>query len=474
MPTLDNGEFMNRLKCCIFFLSLLSLALGTRSASASGIKGASLAIYNNGQALVQETRSVNLPQGMASIVFKDVPATMDPTSVHALADDVSVLDVQYSYLPITSTNLLKRFVGKEVTLILPDPVDANARIQRTATLLSVAERPIFQVEGEVYMGNVEGVRFPELPADLQEEPSLTLTADSATAGKRDVLLGYLMGGLTWRADYNLALDDSGKSGDLSAWATIGNSSGRGFVGADLKLVAGDVNREPAARKLMMRAASADMAMESAPAAPTQESFSQFHVYTVDRPVNIAEAGTRQIGLFSSPKVSVTEELVSTYRGMGQMRGEIKQPVAVNLLLSNTEAGGLGKPMPAGLVRVFRPTADGSRILAGETSIPHVGNGGDITLPLGNAFDVSVERTQTAYSKTGKNSFEMTWRIAVTNGSAAAKRVVLRDMYSGQWEVIQSDREHTLPDSGTLEYALEVPPNAGGRPVVVTYSVRVIY
>jgi len=465
---------MNRLKYCSFSFVVLSVLLVAQAAYATGIKGASLAIYNNGLALVQETRSVNLPQGMASVVFKDVPATMDPTSVHAIAQDMNVLDVQYSYLPVTSTNLLKRFVGKEVTLILPDPADANARIQRKATLLSVAERPIFQIDGEVYMGNVEGVRFPELPEDLQEEPSLTLTADSATAGKRDVLLGYLMDGLTWRADYNLVLDQSGKSGDLSAWATISNTSGRGFVGASLKLVAGDVNREPVARKMMLRAAAADAVMESAPGAPAQEAFSQFHVYTVDRPVSIAEAGTRQIGLFSSPKVTVTEELVSTYRGMGQMRGDIKQPVAMNLLLSNTEADGLGKPMPAGLVRVFQPTSDGSRILAGETSIPHTGNGGDITLPLGNAFDVSVERTQTAFAKTGKNGFEMTWRIAVTNGSAAAKRVILRDMYTGQWEVLKSDKKASNPDSGTLEYTLDVPPNAGGQPVVVTYSVRVTY
>jgi hypothetical protein len=463
----------------LVILTFLSIALlsSLSFALADGIKGASLTVYNTGQALVKETRSVNLPKGLAGVVFKDVPVTMDPTSVHAIAKDMTVQDVQYSYLPISSTNILKRYVGKELTLILPDPVDANGRVQQKATLLAVTEQPVFEVGNEIYVGKVDGILFPELPKDLQQEPSLTLTTSSETEGKRDVLLSYLMGGITWRADYTLALNKGGDSGSLGAWATIKNTSGRGFVGTSLKLVAGEVNRARSARNMYAKSAGMemDMAMEAVPAPQNQESFSQFHVYSVERPVSLSESGTRQISLFSSPKVMVKEELVSTFHGSGgQQRGEIKQGVALNLLLDNTKNNGLGRPMPGGLVRVFRPTSDGSQLLAGETHISHSGNGSKVKLPLGRAFDMSVKRTQTSFKRIGKNGFELGWEVSVINGSKKTQSLTLRDIYSGDWEVIQSDTKHTVPDSASLEFALNVPPNASGQPLLVKYTVRITY
>jgi len=41
-------------------------------------------------------------------------------------------------------------------------------------------------------------------------------------------------------------------------------------------------------------------------------------------------------------------------------------------------------------------------------------------------------------------------------------------------VIQSDTPHTLPDSASLEFALNVPPNASGQPLLVKYTVRITY
>lgn len=466
---------MKSSKSQMFFLLILLFLLCPSIAVAGSVKSASLVIYNSGQALAKETRSVNLPQGMAGIMFKDVPATMDPTSVQAEAEGMRVLDLQYAYVPITTRNILKRYVGKELTVIIPDPSDATGRVQRKATLLSVADKPVFMMGEAVYAGEVEGFLFPEMPEGLQQEPSLTLTADSTDQGRRDVLLSYLMGGLSWRADYTLSLDAMGDHGSLGAWATIENTSGSGFSNASLKLVAGDVNRVTPAVNTYAKSRSMDMVMEAAPALPRQEPFSQFHVYSVDRPVSLSESGTRQISLFSAPKVAVTEELVSVFHGGPSLqRGEIRQNVAVNLLLKNSGENGLGLPMPAGLVRVFRPVSDGGRLLAGESAIPHVGNGGEIRLALGRSFDLAVRRIQKAFRKLGKNQFEIDWEIRVTNASDKTQALTLRDRYPGQWEVLQSDRQYVSPDSGTLEFPLEVPPNADTEPLVVKYTMNISY
>ncbi len=235
---------MNRLKSqALFLLTLLFALCFSLPALAGAVSGASVTVYNSGRALVKETRSATLPQGMASVVFKNIPATIDPTSVRASAKGMQVLGVQYKYLPISPNNLLERYVGKELTVILPDPTDANARTLRKATLLSMSKQqgPVFLVGKEVYVGAYEALLLPDLPADLQREPTLTLTTKNQTASKRDVRLSYLMGGLTWRADYTLSVNRAGDEAVLDAWPLL-IFIGRGFSNASLKLVAGQVQR----------------------------------------------------------------------------------------------------------------------------------------------------------------------------------------------------------------------------------------
>lgn len=468
---------MNRLNWLSILVLIFLLSLVCASyAFAADVKGASVTVYNSGRALVKEARSVNLPAGLASVVFRDVPATMDPTSVHASAEDMTVREIQYSYVPITTQNLLKRYLGKELTVVMPDPSGADARILRKATLASIAEGPVFLVGKEVYAGDYDALLFPELPKDLQREPTLTLTTNSGTQGKRDVLLSYLMSGLNWRADYTLHLDPSGDTGALDAWATITNTSRRGFAGADIKLVAGEVRQERGPVRHQYAKATG-MSLEMADAAapePEREQFSQFHVYSVGRPVNLSESGTRQISLFSTPKMAIRQELISSFRGGGQLRGTSKQGVDLKLTLENTDANGLGRPMPGGLVRVFMSTADGSMLLAGESRMGHVATGGEVSLSLGRSFDVTVERSQSSFKKLGRNSYELGWRIEVRNGSRKNQALTLNDYYSGQWRIIDTDRQYTRPDSGSLRFALDVPPTPDGTPVVINYTVQVTY
>ncbi|QJB56688.1 DUF4139 domain-containing protein [Pseudodesulfovibrio sp. zrk46] len=468
---------MNRLQSHIVIsLLALTLLLCVPYSHAATVKGASVTVYNSGRALVKESRSVTLPQGMASVIFKDVPQSMDPTSVHASAKDMKVLGLQYSYSPITIKNLLDRYIGKELTVILPDPSNTEGRILKKAILVSNEGRPIFTVGNEVYVGNYDALLLPEMPGDLQTEPTLTLTTDNAHAGKRNVELRYLMSGLQWRADYTLSLDKTGETGAMDVWATINNSSGRAFSGSSVKLVAGDVKQEMGGRRMykanamVMEAAAAPM-MDAAP--PQEEEFAQFHVYSVPRSVSLPASGTRQVSLFSSSKVMLEQELVSTFQGYGgQHSGKMAQDVALSLKLNNTKKNGLGRPLPGGLVRVFMPTSDNSLLLAGESRIGHVGEGGEARLPLGNSFDVTVERTQTAYAKLGKTSYEASWRIEVKNGKDKPQILKLKERYSGQWKVVKADAKYVRTDAGGLEFTLTVPPSKDGSPTVVNYTIQV--
>lgn len=459
-------------------LLLLALTLAPAPSLAGG-GNAFVAVYNSGRALVRETRAVNLPEGPAAVVFTDVPATLDATSIRAVAPGMRVNAIEYRYRPITPKNLLDAYVGRELSVILPDPANADARILRKATLLSTAQGPVFAMGDEVYVGDYEAVVLPEMPKGFDDRPTLTLTTDNAAPGRKSVALNYLMGGLDWRADYTLSVSGDAKTADLDAWATVTNSSDYEFTSSEVRLVAGDVQRAPSALK-MARRAEPVLAMEAAvadnAAGAARESFSEYHVYTLPGSVNLPAQGARQVGLFSAAGVNVEQELVSRYHaGTGQRSGKIDQPVEAALTFKNVEESHLGRPLPAGTVRVFMPTGDGVRLLAGETTIGHMAVGDDVRLVLGRSFDVNVERRQTSFEKVGKSAYVVGWAVTVTNGKAAPVDIKLVDAFPGRWEILSSDAEYAVADSGSAEFDLKgVAPTAGTDGRTINYVVRIEY
>jgi len=469
---------MTRLKSGVLIvLVTLTLSLIPCIVQADG-SGGFVAVYNSGRALVRETRVVTLPEGPAAVVFTDIPSTLEPASVRAAADGMTVRDVEYSYHPITAGNLLDAYVGKELSVILPDPSDANARILRQATLLSNEGQPVFSVGNEVYVGNFEAVLLPKLPKDFDAEPTLTLTTQSAAAGKKNVTLSYLMGGVNWHADYTMTLSKSGTTADLDAWATVKNDSGRAFKSADVRLVAGDVQRAPAPRMVRNKSVMAMEAasMDSGGGYAAEESFSQYHVYSVGRYISLPANGSKQVGLFSSVDLPVKQKLTSRFHsGPGQRNGKLSQPVELALSFENTEISKLGRPMPDGRVRVFMPTTDGTQLLAGETRISHTAVGKEVRLVLGRSFDVTVERTQTHFKKVGKNAFEIGWKITAKNGKSTPQDLVLRESFPASWKVMSADAEYTEADAGTIEFALtSLLPTKGTEGKIINYMVRIEY
>lgn len=465
---------MKRLVLHTVVLSALLLALiPVRPCGASGVEGASVTIYGSGRALVGESRSVNLPKGPAEVVFRNIPDTIDPTSVSATAEGMAVTGLEYRYTPLTRRSLLDRYVGKELSVILPDPASGDGRILRKAVLLANADKPVFQMGNEIYLGDALAYLLPKLPEGMDAEPTLALRTENEAAARRAIRLRYLMGGLTWRADYTLILDAAGKSGSLEGWATVANTSACDFRGATLKLVAGDVRQAsaPMLRKGMVMAEAA-LAADNM---PEPESFAQFHVYAVPGPVDLSAGGTRQLGLLDAPTVAVAEELECRFgNGVRQLAGPEKQAVNLSLRLHNVKDRGLGIPLPAGQVRAYRPTRDGSLLLLGETPLTHTAVGEEAVLPMGTAFDVTVTRTQTEFTRLGKQSYRIGWSLAVTNGRPAPQALAIVDGYRGEWQVLSADHAHTRPDASSLRFDVTAPPTPDGQPLRITYTVQVTY
>lgn len=82
--------------------------------------------------------------------------------------------------------------------------------------------------------------------------------------------------------------------DFGGWVTIDNNSGKKYVNAKLKLIAGDVNTVSNPNTIYpIYAKSYGLAGGAAPSF-SEKSFADYHLYTLDRPVTLNESSSKQI------------------------------------------------------------------------------------------------------------------------------------------------------------------------------------
>src|SRR4249919_1310028 len=207
-----------------------------------------LTVYNSDIALVRDVRNLQLARGTSDLHFMDIAATVNPATVHFRSltepSQVSVLEQNYEYDLLDPDKLLRKYVGREVTLMRNRQDGGTTRQEEVkATLLSYNTSPVWKIGNEIVTGiGADQLRFPELPETLYSRPTLIWTVQNDGAQKHRVEASYLASRMAWNADYVLTVARDDKAADLNGWVTLTNNSGTGFKNAKLQLVAGDLNR----------------------------------------------------------------------------------------------------------------------------------------------------------------------------------------------------------------------------------------
>ncbi|HYA64074.1 MAG TPA: hypothetical protein VED66_12805, partial [Candidatus Sulfotelmatobacter sp.] len=340
-----------------------------QSTSQSDQTDLAVTVYNSNIALVRDVRQLQLPSGTFRLKFMDIAATVNPATVHFRSltepEKVGVLEQNYEYDLLEPNKLLNKYVGKEVTLVR-SYMDNNTtkREEIKAILLANNNGPVWKIGNDIVTGGyAESYRFPEVPANLYDRPTLLMSLENSGARKQTIETSYLANNLSWNADYVLTVAREDKAADLDGWVTLVNNSGTAFHNAKLQLVAGDLNRLPA--RDQYRAMEAMTKAQSVPAAPQfqQESFSEYHLYSLGRRTSIEDKETKQISLLEGSGVPV-EKLFTVngqnfyYRNAQTPGAPLKDPVMVFYKFKNEEKGGLGIPLPAGNVRVYQKDSKG--------------------------------------------------------------------------------------------------------------------
>ena len=442
------------------------------ASAAADREGVAVTVYNDDLALVKERRRVELPAGLARLSLREVAAQLRPETAllrAAAGQPITLVEQNFDFDVLTPQKLLEKYVGKEVTVIRSHPTTGEER-RETAVVLSDHMGSVLRFPDRIETGVPGRLAFENVPATLRDRPTLSVLLET-TGGSQSLELSYLTSGMTWKADYVANLATDGQSLDLNGWVTLTNKSGAAFDDATLQLVAGTVNRAraPAARA-MQRAAVAG-AVAAAPL-PTEEPLMDYHLYSFERPTSIAHNQTKQLALLSASAVPVRREYLLAgsdwyYRDRRDAIGQ-KQKPGVFLEFDN-RGGSLGKPLPGGVVRVYARDSKGAAQFVGEDRIEHTAKNEKVRLRLGEAFDITAERTQVAFRRIADKVTESAWRIELRNAKDEAVTVKVQEPIPGDWEILQETQPHSKESARFASWEIAVP--AGGS-VTLEYTARV--
>ena len=437
-------------------------------------------VYNSSIALIRDVRELQLPKGDFRLKFMDIAATVNPATVHFRSltdpDKLSVLEQNYEYDLLEPAKLLNKYVGKEVTLVRSYMDNGTTKHEEIkATLLANNNGPVWKIGNDIVTGVYgESYRFPEVPANLYDRPTLLMSLENSGPAKQKIESSYLANNLSWNADYVLTVGRDDKAADLDGWVTIVNNSGTAFHNAKLQLVAGDLNRLPQrdqfrAMEMMAKAAPAPAANQF-----QQEAFSEYHLYSLGRRTSVEDKETKQISLLEGSGVPVEKLFVVNgqnyyYHAAQNPGAPLKDPVQVFYKFKNEEKAGLGIPLPAGNVRVYQKDSKGGVLFIGEDHIDHTPKDEFVTVKIGNAFDVVAERKQTDYKKIADHLWQLEYEIKLRNHKDTPINVQVNEPIGGEWEMLNSSFKYTKTAAFAAQF--DVPVKANGESVL-KYRVQV--
>ena len=475
-------------------MKIISSVLAGTALAAAAFAQPALTIYNQNFAVVRERVPFDLRAGENAVTFSGATLQLEPDSV-VLRDPAGraqfrVLEQSYRADVMSQGLLLSLNEGRELDFLLRDQnakeYTVRGKIIRSGYAAGgQAGTPIVEVEGKLRFSLPGEPLFPALAGDGILKPTLTWQIGAASAAKFEAELGYITGGLSWQAAYNLVAPEKGDTLDIVGWVTVNNQSGKQFDRAAIKLMAGNVNKLQPDRGVMdTRARGVMMAMAAEAAPVSEKAFDEFHLYSLARAVTLRDKETKQVEFMratgvKAPVIYVYDGAAAMGRSFGNM---IRDPgygtqagskkVWVMREFRNSEDNRLGLPLPKGRMRFYRrDEADGRIEFTGENELDHTAKNEWLRIYTGDAFDVVGERVRTDFQGNNRQDFaEEAFEIKLRNRKAEPVTVrVVEHLYRWtNWTVLTKSDEFTKKDAQTIEFSVTLPPDQERS---ITYRVR---
>lgn len=444
--------------------SMVSLPLAAQQSTTD--KQLSLTIYNDDLALVEHVREIDVEEGIRRIEFEGVSAQIMSQTVSFEGPGLDILEQNFDYDLLTPGKLMEKAVGQRVVLVRTNPATGE-EIRETAEVLSTFGGVVLRIGERIEVLREDGlparVIFDEVPPNLRARPTLSVLLEAEDDVSADVTLAYLTNGLSWDADYVAQFDESEGEVSIQGWVTLRNTSGTTFENARAQLIAGDVNtvgsadewwQQYTSRFLPSTARRTFGAMAESP--PPREQLADYYVYPIAESTTIANNQTKQISILSAEGVAASKGYEQTF-----FLTETFPPTSadVRVRFANSSAGGLGEQLPGGVVRVYARDAQGQPQFVGEDLIGHTSAGSELSLKIGDAFDVTIETTLVSRSSAPRRSTDSELSYMVRNARSEPIVVTVRQENLRRFNEV---REESIPgrrtDADSFAWDVSVPAN----------------
>jgi hypothetical protein len=473
---------------------LLALSLATLAAPGVFAAGPALTIYNQNFAVVRDSVSLDLNDGVNKVPYAGATAQAEPDSV-ILRDPTGVrtlkiLEQDYRNDPVSQPFLLSLNEGKEIdfeTLRLKDNTQTReiirGKIVRSGYVPhGAAQEPIIEVNGKLQFTLPGQPHFPDLGDDTVLKPTMNWLLETDKPGKFDAEVGYVTGGFNWHADYNLVSPEKGDVVDLVGWITLNNDSGKTFENAKIKLMAGDVNKiQPQDRGIILRLNSYLGAADQSAPVVTEKAFDEFHLYDIGRATTLHDRETKQVEFVKA--VSMYAPTIYVYDGASGYRfsggrntdqnygNTGNKKVMVMREFVNAETNQLGVALPKGRLRFYRRDTDNQLQFVGENEIDHTPRNETVRVTTGNSFDLVGERKATNFKvDSGDKWIDETFEIKLRNHKKEQVEIrVVEHLYRwSNWDITAKSDSFKKTDAQTIEFHIPVKPD---EERTVTYTVH---
>lgn len=381
-----------------------------------------------GYALITETRTVEIPQGRATIRFEGVASGILPESAIVTGLPAGVREKNLDGDLLSAASLYARGYARPVTL------------RRTRDGETVEERAVIRSgpQGAAIVETTRGfevlncgptedaIAYDAVPPGLSARPTLSVQTDSPHAARATITLSYLAWGFDWQANYIATVREGGRLGsamsaDLFAWVTLASGDMTSFSDAETMVVAGTVNRTTGrtsspfetAERLEFRCYLTAPLSAPPPAPPPppamaapmaeeivvtpsraidaqqvqQETLGDLKAYRVPEPTTVAGKSQKQVAMLARSAVPVRIVYESRVHGRNAEKPQIV------LRATNRADQGLGLPLPAGPVALFERQTSGPvarELLIGESSTDDKAVGELVEFKFDSAANVTAE------------------------------------------------------------------------------------
>ena len=430
-----------------------------------------ITVYNQDLGLVRDRRALEFEKGEFDLKYTNIPSSIDPTSVHFKLldnpDAAALLEQNYRYDLVSASKILQKFIDSEIEITA---VAGDQGKFYSGKLLAFDGSNITLLTDDggvkvIELKWVSDVSFAKLPEGLITKPTLVWKFLSDVSGEQNTEVSYLTRNINWHAEYVAVVSSDDKMLDLSGWVSVDNRTGATYDDAKLKLIAGDVNilRDRPPPRLAKGAYDITVMAEGA-AGFEEKAFFEYHLYTLPRKTTIANNEIKQIALFEPATTPVDKVFVYEGRRYGK-------DVRIILEFTNSKERGLGMPLPAGKLRVMKRDTDGLMEFIGEDRIDHTPKDEDLSVYLGNAFDIVGERNVMDRQKITDKMTEETIEIELRNHKEEDITVKVVERLGRFWKILDSTFEYKKKDASTVEFF--IPVSTDGESIL-TYTVRTWY